>query len=421
MENSQPTVSYANVTSKLMHPKKDQAIVIDSIDGITLRDYLLALSTVTKAASIRFISRIANSRVCIYMDSKQTADELIDSVKKVKINEHLLEIRPLISRNKRIVLSNVCPVIPHELIEDKFKQMNIQILSPITFLKVGIPDPGFSHIMSFRRQLYVSPEDERRLPESMQISFEDTNYWIYITNDSMKCFVCNGTGHAAKHCPQSKQNLDSTPILTTPLTVNNEETNYPPIQFNKPRAPLSSTSAEINPKSNTLKLNAIKDTEYKGTKRVHSPTTTEQTQSEPSIPNILVNESPSVSDFTDDTGSNYSVDDEPLKTKSLRKKKKSLDNRTEEQVWEDIKFELSVSSQPPKFPLTLDQLISLLDNSRGKQNVIELVCEYTDNFPELIKMCLYLHPKMNKNLKNRCSRLCRKLQEILPTKGNESD
>lgn len=28
-------------------------------------------------------------------------------------------------------------------------------------MKVGIPDPGFSHIMSFRRQLYVSPEGEK--------------------------------------------------------------------------------------------------------------------------------------------------------------------------------------------------------------------------------------------------------------------
>lgn len=379
-----PTVSYANVTSKTTFPKKDQAIIIDSIDGIMLRDYLIALSTVTKPTSIRFISRIANSRVCVYMDTKQTADELVDVIKKVKVKDNILEIRPLITRNKRIVLSNVCPIIPHEVIIEKFNEINIKILSPITFMRVGISEPGFTHIMSFRRQLYVSPEDEKRLPESMQINYDDTNYWIYVTNESMKCFVCNGMGHLAKYCPQSKhQSTQETEEIST----------YPPIIFNKPLG-------NLTPLTKNLLFN-------KGTKRFHSDTTSGTPQPEP-IQTIPPAEEMPMSDHTDDTDSNYSLEEEQTNLKSIKKKKKTIDSRSEEQVWNDIKLELKESNI--SFPLSVDQFISLLDVCRNKQNVLEITKEYTDKIPELIDMCLQLHPKMNKTLKNRCSRFTRKLQ-----------
>lgn len=398
-----PTVSYANVTSKSTHPTKEQAIVIDSIDGIMLRDYLLSLSTVTKSTSIRFISRIANSRICVYMESKQSADDLVDKVKKIKVKDHLLEIRPLISRNKRIVLSNVCPIIPHEVLEEKFNELNVKILSPITFMKVGIPDAGFSHIMSFRRQFYVSPEDEKRLPESMQINFDETNYWIYITNDSMKCFVCNGVGHLAKYCPQNKHKMDASQPIDNPTSESNEVNNYPPIPFTKPLNPRSTNTVADN-----LELN-------KGVKRNRSSTTSEPPQSDHNQVDIEVDDSPLFSDYTDDTGSNYSVDEEPSNTKSLKKKKKTQDNRTDEQVWRDIEFELNVSPTQTNFPLTLDQLISLLDKTRNKQNIQEITKDYTENIAELINMCLFLHPKMNKSLKNRCSRFTKKLLQINTT------
>ncbi|KAA5618930.1 hypothetical protein F3H11_34425, partial [Pseudomonas aeruginosa] len=207
---SQPTMipstpkpsSYANVTSSTCFPKKDQAIILDSIDGITLKEYLVALSAITPAANIRFISRISNARICIYLDSKKTADNLIDKKVKVNIKSNALEIKPLITRNKRIVLSNVCPVIPNHIIEQKFEELRIKIMSPITFMKIGVSDPGFSHILSFRRQLFISPEDEIHLPESFQVTFEGTNYWIYTSTDALKCFSCNSLGHLAKNCTQ---------------------------------------------------------------------------------------------------------------------------------------------------------------------------------------------------------------------------
>lgn len=104
--------------------------------------------------------------------------------------------------------------------------------------------------------------------------------------------------------------------------------------------------------------------------------------------------------------------------KVLKKKKKTLDNRSEEQVWNDIKNEIKESKDQHffhLFPLSLDQLRSVLDETRNKDNIQKVLQDYTDNTAELINMCLFerrVKILFDKSLKNRCSRFTRKLQEI---------
>lgn len=387
---SQPApknTSYANVTSSLSFPRKDQAIILDSIDGITLREYLVSLSSLIPASSIRFISRISNARICIYLDSKKTADNLIDVKKKIMVKNITLEIRPLVTRNKRIVLSNVCPVIPNYIIEEKFKELKIQILSPISFVKIGVPDPGFSHILSFRRQLYISPEDEKHLPESFQVNFDGTNYWIYISSDSLKCFSCNTTGHIAKNCPKTEPTFPIIPQdMEVEKTINTKDT------------------VVTDPTPIITQLS----TDHKKNKRIHSPTTSESSKTETVKP---VNIPTAVLETDDDTHSTTSLEDTEIR-KKMRKKLKKTDTRTDEDTWKEIKNNL-IESEREVFPIDVDRFISLLDNTRGKKNIKEIVYSYTDNLRDLIKMCNILHIKLNTSLKYRCSRLTRKLHEIL--------
>lgn len=403
--------SYANVTSTTCFPKKDQAIILDSIEGITLREYLIALSSITPASTIRFISRISNARICIYLDSKKTADYLIEEKKNVTINKNLFEIKSLISRNKRIVLSNVCPVIPNKVIEEKFEEMKIKIMSPISFMKIGVSDPGFSHILSFRRQLYVSPDDESRLPESIQLSYEGTNYWIYISNDALKCFSCNTIGHLAKNCPQNRT-VPQAAVSDIKESDNHfEEVIKQIFERNDDRIldPPNTPQTVQEPPSQPIPLNS------KGKKRIHSPTT-----SELSVPDIQLrqyvkgHESDIIESETDGTESNVSMEDIVVKPKTKKKLKKD-DMRTEEEVWKDIEHNMAEIDSDNLFPINLDQFISLLDNAKGKQNVKELTYTYTDNIKGLIIMCNKIHSKLNKSLKNRCSRLSKKLNEILIT------
>lgn len=396
--------SYANVTSSTCYPKKDQAIILNSIDGITLKDYLFALSSITPATTIRFISRISNARICIYMDSKKTADRLIDENKNINIKGNILDIKPLITRNKRIVLSNVCPVIPNYIIEQKFAELNIKIMSPITFMKISVSEPGFSHILSFRRQLYISPDDESRLPESFQVSFEGTNYWIYISSDSLKCFMCNTLGHLAKNCPDK---------ILNPIEINNQvhemnemQDKHDDLNITQRDADLAQTSAILN------KFSKPTHTSLKVLKRNHSPSTTESSKLEIIRQPMVEDDSDRIDIETEETDSNISLEDVETITKPKKKIKKT-DLRTDEEVWKKIEDEMTELNKENTFPISLDQFISLLDSSKGKQNVKELVYSYTDNVKNLIVMCNILHSEMNKSLKNRCSRLLRKLHEIV--------
>lgn len=57
--------------------------------------------------------------------------------------------------------------------------------------------------MSFRRQVYLNPDDANKIPEIIKIQFDDTVYNIYSSCDSIKCFVCQQDGHIANVCPNS--------------------------------------------------------------------------------------------------------------------------------------------------------------------------------------------------------------------------
>lgn len=107
----------------------------------------------------------------------------------------------------------MCARLSHRVIEIKRKGMNITPVSPITFLRATacsfstLNDPGYNHILSFWRQVYVSPEDFNHLPE-VQVEFDETNYWIYLSSDTMTCFLCKTEGHAAQKCPQAPPQFD---------------------------------------------------------------------------------------------------------------------------------------------------------------------------------------------------------------------
>lgn len=195
--SSQSSPSYSHITQADCFPKKDQAIIIDVIDNTQLKDYSQALAKVISSVQIRFISRISGNRVCAYVATKKLADELVEKHKVIHIQGQSLPIRPLITRNKRIIISNVCPAIPHYVLDDKLKELKIKLTSPMTFLRAGLAEPGFNYILSFRRQIYIAPDDI--IPDSLQINFEDTNYWIYLTADTMSCFLCKQQGHIAKN------------------------------------------------------------------------------------------------------------------------------------------------------------------------------------------------------------------------------
>ena len=198
--------SYAGVTAKALCPSKDQAIILDSIDGCTINYYLDGIEKIIELSNVRFISKISGNRVCIYLNNKNLVDQLISA--KVIVNQNVLSDRSYIDKNTCVVISNVSPHIPHVIIQS-LANKGISTASQMHHIKASSSKPGCSHIMSFRRQVYIKEEFVHLLPDSLQIIYKKTPHWIFLSTESANCFLCKQHGHIAKVCPsacESNQN-----------------------------------------------------------------------------------------------------------------------------------------------------------------------------------------------------------------------
>lgn len=105
----------------------------------------------------------------------------------------------------------------------ELEKSGISRMSTITTLRAGLNTPSLKHELSFRRQVYIKPEDLNKIPSHCKIDFDDTTYWIYPTLDNMTCFLCKQVGHIAKSCP-TKMNPSGINGLETILTNKCTET-----------------------------------------------------------------------------------------------------------------------------------------------------------------------------------------------------
>lgn len=219
VSQSSPPRSYSGAIAKKVRPKQEQSIHLDSIEGCSNDDYLDGLEELTDITNIIWISKISRSRVCVFVKNEKIVESLID--KWVKVKEHKLKVRPVIGKNKRVVISNVNPSIPDEILLDVLNEKGINPVSGVTDIRASVSKPGRSHIFSFRRQVYIQDEDENKLPDSCQISFKNQLFWIYFTTDSTCCFLCKQSGHIAKLCPNSNNESNT----NASQTINNSQRN----------------------------------------------------------------------------------------------------------------------------------------------------------------------------------------------------
>ncbi|KAJ8669989.1 hypothetical protein QAD02_001248 [Eretmocerus hayati] len=224
VSNNGPSIlSYASVTGQEQLPTREQAIVLKSMEGLTVQDYAMSIGNIIEPVNITDISRISQGRVCLYLKSKEIAEHLIENVKTVCVANHTLEIRSLVTRAKRILISNVEPIVPNDLITKELCSKGVRLTTNITHVEAAMSDPNFAHIKSFRRQVYVDPEDVQKIPKSMRVKCGGYSSWIYFSAEQITCFICNQEGHLARYC----QNAGTSTI--TPDDVNNTQRTVDPI------------------------------------------------------------------------------------------------------------------------------------------------------------------------------------------------
>ncbi|KAJ4429321.1 hypothetical protein ANN_26325 [Periplaneta americana] len=350
-------VTYSKVLQST--PSRDQAIIIESSDNITIKDYVLAVAKFTDPSNIRFISRISNGRISIYLASKKNVEELTTKYQRIMINNESLQLRPFLTKYKRVILSNVCPVIPHSLIEESLLQFDVKPTSPIEYIKAGISTPGFSHILSFRHQMYVQPDDFEKLPESMLIS-------------PTELARRNSLYQKGLELPEINTNSHTQPELEF---LNTEE--FPPLPN------------RLSPNSN----------KQKNVKRAvtSSDSTIQFSDDSEELLNNIPNEDATIPILT-----------QKEKSKPPKKKAKTLNSPSIDQSLLSIRT--VVESSPNDYVLNFLQLKSFYENSEGTTDTLDVAKSHTHDIEGLIDTLHKLYPHFkSQNMKNKTTRILTKL------------
>lgn len=368
--HTDPSKSYSYVLNQQQAPKfpsKNQAILFTTVEGVQLQEYVIALGNIVQPKNILFSSRISNNRICVYLSSEETLDKFMDEHGSIKINNQDVLARRLITPAVRLVMSNVCPTIPHSKLEQELQLLGLKLMSPTTFLRINIANPEYAHVLSFRRQVYITPSD-KTIPESLLINFDNTTYRIFLSQD-MTCYKCKQSGHIASQCNTTSDNQDTENISQT---ITSQISNPDP---EKDEAPSVQNPVSANKRN---------------------------------ISEVLI--SPTVEREAPDN--KYPTDNfrKPEST-NLKKYKPSTTKETstpiEELMLPTKKF---IEEELPSPVLSYEELKDFLENVHGSSDPLSVAKQYTADIYGLINMMTLVYPHFTeRSIKTRCTRIKKKL------------
>lgn len=398
------TVLKGKNTNSLVFPERDQAIIFDVIENTQKIDYIIGVGELVGPRNVIFASRVSNNRICIYLVSKNVVESFMSSYKGITLNNTFVEARRLVSPARRVIISNVSPCLPHEVVENELKQLGLKVVSSIRCIGAGINREGYRHILSFRRQVYIVLDEGEKLPDSTVISYKGNAFRIFLTTDEIRCFTCKKLGHISSKCPDNENQVQETRIIDNSNTSNILET-------------------EDLEQIHVMPVNSENLTH---TEPDNQPTTeiTKKRQAPSS-------ESGTVS-ISEDTGARSSPnpirrmgdrDGTFIKPTFKRKKKETFTN--DAAVYSEFKGVFDDKIEV----ITFENLCKLLEDLKGKQDAYLIAKSYTEDMHSLIDLLVKVIRTVKSNaLKARIKRIIKKIKsnpdvgtELLSTSQYDSD
>lgn len=407
--NQPPQNTYAKVTRTqpvTTFPKREQAIIINVMENLKLPDYIIAVGNIVTPRNIQFASRISNNRICIYLATTELVDEIVENHSSIKVGDQELTVRRLITPAKRIILSNVNPCIPHNMLERALTDIGVQPVTPISFLKATFISEEYSHIMSFRRQLYIQPDDNIQLPPSITVDYEDTSYRIFITFDDITCFLCKEKGHITKQCPKQNEQSEEDINHTQPAS-SNSETNPTTENANDDLIDIMDTTSSLpHPDLNTRPIKRTSTT-IESTSTENLLNLQDEPQQQPEINNAIT-ESPFVIP----------------KSQSRRPRKipkvdpSASDAPTTNEMMEPAKLKYLETNPTISFEILSD----FLDNASGSSDPLSLAKTYTSDVTKLLDCLTVIYPHLShRSIKSRCTRIMKKIKKQINNEDTDTD
>lgn len=430
-------------SSRAAHTREN-GIIIEMVEGIPEEDYVYAITNLTNPTNLEYAFRMSKQRLCIYFKEKNIAEYITINHKTIKINNINIKIRPIITNSKRLLLSNVHPTIPENLLENELKQMGLTLTSNMQYLRAGYKRPELAHIVGSRRAIFVTNDNEQ-IPEHINITYENVNYQIYITEDSELCTFCRKYGHNLNTC-RIKNNTQLTQRTTNPeQETTNQNTAYN--QNNEPQKTITTNLAEqkesdqedlqlslvpnnLPPQTQTL-LDQKNEQQISQPQQHQTPRTNDKEEDTPRI------ETESQHTQQEKTGhkrlftssSNDSLfdlqeiiedsqkDNEKEKIEPRQNKKpkayrdRSLSPKNTEPLEEVIKT-IKQTYIKNQYSIDFEIYKNILENASGHNNPLKVVREHA-NVDKFIEISRDIHKRSQKNIKTRLTKLINKIQQEL--------
>ena len=260
MSSANQVSTYAETAKKrispittIENPTDEQGIIFNHTGEHTIRDYLLALSELVGGPkNIIAASRVSGSKIIVFLKTKELVHEFQSNKGGFQLGQLFFPTKKLKPPTTKLLMSNVSPTIPNDLLEDILvNTLKLKLLSPMTYLRVNPNDEIFGHIISWRRQVYISSKfDSTKIPPTIEITHNSRTYRIFFSADNLACFKCGNQGHKAEDCPQiGDQNtnvnlLDLQSPTPSPSNIGDSSIkDFPPIN---PKRSAPSTASETS-------------------------------------------------------------------------------------------------------------------------------------------------------------------------------